>query len=266
MPLISAHRAADISSAGLTTASFNGTAITYDDIGNPLRYYNGSSYTFGWEGRRLVSALTSGKSMSFTYNEEGLRVTKTVNGETTHFIYDGSLLIAEYNNSAIIVYIYDAAGSPIGFKVKSLNTSFDVWNVFWYDKNLQGDVVAVYNSAGTKLVSYTYNAWGIPTTSILDIHNMQEGVLANSSNILYRGYYYDSDLGMYYLQSRYYDANIGRFISSDGAIGQIGNVQGANMFAYCFNNPMNMSDPTGNWPKLSTMLTLQECRVLRIFI
>ena len=135
---ITNNYAYSISGLGDLLTSFNGTAITYDEIGNPLRYYNGSSYTFGWEGRRLVSALTSGKSMSFTYNEEGLRVTKTVNGETTHFIYDGSLLIAEYNDSAIIVYIYDAAGSPIGFKVKSLNTSSDVWNVFWYEKNLQG--------------------------------------------------------------------------------------------------------------------------------
>ena len=69
----------------------------------------------------------------------------------------------------------------------------------------------------------------------------------------YRGYYYDSITGFYYVSSRYYDPEIGRFLHADSAIGQIGNVQGTNMFAYCFNNPVNMSDPTGNWPKFSTL-------------
>ena len=69
----------------------------------------------------------------------------------------------------------------------------------------------------------------------------------------YRGYYYDTITGFYYVSSRYYDPEIGRFLNADSAIGQIGNVQGTNMFAYCFNNPVNMSDPTGNWPKFSTL-------------
>ena len=80
--------------------------------------------------------------------------------------------------------------------------------------------------------------------------------MAQTNSLRYRSYYYDSETGYYYVSSRYYDPEIGRFINADVAIGQIGNLQGTNMFAYCFNNPVNMSDPTGNWPKLSTIFTV----------
>ncbi len=80
--------------------------------------------------------------------------------------------------------------------------------------------------------------------------------MAQTNPLRYRSYYYDSETGFYYVSSRYYYPEIGRFINADAAIGQIGNVQGTNMFAYCFNNPVNMSDPTGNWPKLSTIFTV----------
>ena len=134
--------------------AFNGTAITYDEIGNPLSYYNGSSYTFTWRGRELIGAVKGSKNMSFVYNDEGLRVSKTVNGVTTHYIYDGSLLLAEYTDTQTTVYIYDATGSPIGFKYRASSYENDTWYVYWYDKNLQGDIVAIYNTNGTKLVYY----------------------------------------------------------------------------------------------------------------
>ena len=71
----------------------------------------------------------------------------------------------------------------------------------------------------------------------------------------YRGYYYDSDFGFYYLNSRYYDANTGRFINADGEMSDVGeSVLGYNLFAYCFNNPVNMTDPDGNWPSWSTVI------------
>lgn len=80
--------------------------------------------------------------------------------------------------------------------------------------------------------------------------------MAQTNPLRYRSYYYDGETGFYYVSSRYYVPEIGRFINADAAIGQIGNVQGTNMFAYCFNNPVNMSDPTGNWPKLSAIFTV----------
>lgn len=96
------------------------------------------------------------------------------------------------------------------------------------------------------------DAWG----NVLSISGIYANTLGQDNPIRYRGYYYDFETGFYYVSSRYYDPEIGRFINADAAIGQIGNVQGANMFAYCFNNPVNMSDPTGNWPKLSTIFAV----------
>ena len=108
--------------------SFNGTTITYDEIGNPLSYYNGSSYTFTWDGRRLATVVKGSNSMSFTYNDDGLRATKTVNGVVTTYYYQGSLLIAEETNSQILVYIYDANGAPVGFKYRGVDYANGTWD------------------------------------------------------------------------------------------------------------------------------------------
>ena len=70
----------------------------------------------------------------------------------------------------------------------------------------------------------------------------------------YRGYYYDESSGLYYLNSRYYDANAGRFINADGELSG-GGLQGYNLFAYCLNNPVNMSDPSGHWPEWGTFIS-----------
>jgi RHS repeat-associated protein len=111
-----------------------------------------------------------------------------------------------------------------------------------FEKNLQGDIVAVYNSFGLKLVTYTYDAWGNATTTY---HNGGASTLAANNPIRYRGYYYDTTLQMYYLQSRYYDAKICRFINADSALYH--SMLGYNMFAYCGNNPVNRFDSTGKY-------------------
>ena len=110
-----------------------------------------------------------------------------------------------------------------------------------------GDVVAVYNSSGTKLVSYKYDAWGNFTTTT----HAADSVGGSAKNpFRYRGYYYDSDLGFYVTGTRYYDPAIGRFISPDSVMsGASGSLQGYNLYAYCFNNPVMLTDANGNWPK-----------------
>lgn len=227
--------------------SCNGITITYDEIGNPLSYYNGSSYTFTWDGRRLATAVKGSNSMSFTYNNDGFRVTKTVNGVVTTYYYQGSLLIAEETNSQILVYIYDTNGSPVGFKYRGADYASGTWDTYAYEKNIQGDIVAVYDvSTGTKLISYRYNAWGLcgPT-----YYNNGSTTTATKNPFKYRGYYYDSDLDMYYLQSRYYDPNNCRFISPDDTsyLGANGDLVSYNLYAYCSNNPVNYTDPTGKF-------------------
>ena len=223
--------------------SYGNVIFTYDEIGNPLTYYNGTSYTFGWEGRQLKSATRGSTSFSFTYNDEGIRTSKVVGGVEHTYILDGSQIAAEIWGSNILVYLYDSNGAPIGMQYRFAGTSY-TWETYWFAKNSQGDIVAIYSNDGTKILSYTYDAWGN--------HEVEYHVSSNNvvhyNPFRYRGYYFDEDLGMYYLQSRYYDPAIGRFISPDSVdyLGADGDLTTYNLYDYCGNNPVMYDDPSGH--------------------
>ncbi len=227
--------------------SFRGVNITYDANGNPLSYYNGTAYTFSWSGRQLTQAVTGGKTYTFTYNDDGIRTSKTVNGVTTNYYLNGSQIVAEETNGNITVYIYDASGAPIGFHYRASTYASGVWDAYWYEKNLHGDVVAVYNAAGTKLVTYNYDAWG---DFRLMYYNGASSTPVAKNPFRYRGYYYDLDLKLYYLNSRYYDQLTSRFISADDA-GIITATPTAltdkNLYSYCDNNPVMRVDHDGEF-------------------
>ena len=102
------------------------------------------------------------------------------------------------------------------------------------------DVLAITDITGTIVGNYEYDAWGKVLTA--------DTSLAQQNPLRYRGYYYDNETGYYYLQSRYYDPSICRFINSDVAEFSLilkNIVSGTNLFAYCNNDPVNNSDPTG---------------------
>ena len=181
--------------------------------------------------------------MSFTYDDNGIRTSKTINGVTHTYQLNGSQIVSESWGDKLLVYLYDASGAPIGMMYRTTNYAVGDFDVFWYEKNLQGDIVAVYNETGTKVAAYTYiDAWGNHSVSYTNGGN-STGAIYNPFR--YRGYYYDADLGMYYLQSRYYDSKICRFINADGYASTGQGLTGNNMFAYCGNNPVNRVDPTG---------------------
>ena len=134
---------------------------------------------------------------------------------------------------------------PIGMHYRTSSYSSGKWDVYWFERNLHGDVVAIYNNSNTKLASYLYDAWGNHTVTY---HNGGGSLTAIVNNpIRYRGYYYDIDLGLYYLQTRYYDSNIGRFINADDVtnLGVDQNLISYNLYAYCSNNPVMFTDPSG---------------------
>ena len=182
--------------------------------------------------------------MSFTYDDSGIRTSKTVNGVTHTYQLNGSQIVSEQWEDKLLVYLYDATGAPIGMMYRTTNYAVGDFDVFWYEKNLQGDIVAVYNSDGVACVTYKYDAWGNCTES--DILTSGTNVYATSNPFRYRGYYYDTDLGMYYLQSRYYDPNTCRFINADGYVSTGQGLTGYNMYAYCGNNPVIYVDGSGN--------------------
>lgn len=230
--------------------SYDGNSITYDAIGNPLSYFNGSRWTFTWKnGRRLATASTYGYTLSFEYNDEGIRTSKTVNGVEHAYQLNGSQIVAEVWGGKQLLYFYDADGSPIGMQYRDLMDDAGVYESYWFEKNLQGDIVKVYSANGTLLVSYSYDAWG---SASVQYHNGGGSTNAVYNPFRYRGYYYDAETGLYYLQSRYYNPEIGRFINADSLVSTGQGILGYSMFAYCGNNPVNMSDPSGNWPRWIT--------------
>ena len=233
--------------------SYNGHNIEYDEIGNPISYYNGSSYSFEWEGRRLKTATKGNQNFTFTYNVDGIRTSKTVNGVEHTYILDGAQIAAEIWGSRVMVYVYDVYGAPIGMQYYVVTDSglYEGYS-YWFEKNLQGDVIAVYDEDGTKLIEYTYDTWGNHSAAY---YNGGADSAAVYNPFRYRGYYYDEDLGLYYLQSRYYDSNTGRFISPDSLdyLGADGDLTSYNLYDYCGNNPVMYSDPSGHIA-LSTLL------------
>ena len=141
------------------------------------------------------------------------------------------------------MYVYDAENSPIGMQYHGASYASDAWDVYWYEKNLQGDIVAVYDNTGTRLVTYKYDAWGQHTTH----YEASGGNTSVTKNpFRYRGYYYDTDLGLYYNISRYYDAYTGRWINADSLVSTGQGILGYNMYAYCLNNPIMSLDYDGN--------------------
>ena len=114
--------------------------------------------------------------------------------------------------------------------------------MFYYVKNLQGDIVKILDEDGQEKADYVYNAWG-------NILSQSEDELSSINPLRYRGYVYDEDTAMYYLQTRYYDPTTGRFINADNTafISSSGTAIGDNIYTYCENDPVNNVDYTGQW-------------------
>ena len=231
--------------------AYDGVTITYDAIGNPLTYYTGSaSYTMTWtQGRRLATMSGNGQSLSFTYNADGIRTSKTVNGITHYYHLAGTQILSEEWTDAnevqhLIIYHYDANGQPVGMSYRNSTQGENEYDSFLFVKNLQGDIIKVLDNEGKLLVSYTYDAWGNPTSTTYSNNGASTAVIYNPFR--YRGYYYDSELGFYYLNSRYYNPSTGRFINADEYINANKDIIGYNMFAYCSNNPIMYVDLSGN--------------------
>ena len=148
--------------------------------------------------------MTSGSTTwSFTYNADGLR-TKRTNGSSTYsYIYNGDKLSQMTVGSNTLNFAYDASGTPL--TVTYNNTAY------YYVTNIQGDVIAILNSSGSPVVTYTYDAWG----KILSTSGSMASTLGSHNPLRYRSYVYDQETGLYYLQSRYYNPIMGRFINSD---------------------------------------------------
>jgi len=240
--------------------SYGGVTITYDAIGNPLSYYNGSLYAFEWEnGRQLAKATLANTEITFTYNSEGIRTSKTINDEIVHkYHLSDTNIISEEWETNLLVYLYESDGSPLGMQYRTSTMDEGEFYTFWFEKNLQGDIVAVYNAYGIKIISYTYDAWGNCATTYHSISGNNYYAIYNPFR--YRGYYYDTELGFYYLNSRYYDPSVGRFITADKFStikASSTELTNKNLYAYCDNNPVSRNDDGGTfWDTVFDVISL----------
>ncbi len=139
-------------------------------------------------------------------------------------------------------YYYDESGNLFGFRYNGAE--------YYYERNGQSDIEGILDSTGTRVISYEYDSWGkllaVKDGAGTDVSNNPNHI-GNVNPFRYRGYFYDTESGLYYLQSRYYDPVVGRFINADGYVTTGQGLLGNNMFAYCLNNPLNMADTEGNF-------------------
>mgnify|MGYP000233488425 FL=1 len=121
-------------------------------------------------------------------------------------------------------------------------------DTYLYEKNIQGDVVAVYEYDGDLVVRYAYNAWGAVSETEYGSEYDESSFAVECNPFRYRGYYYDTETDLYYLNSRYYDPAVGRFLNADGVdfLGTDEGLLSYNLFAYCLNDPVNRTDDSGN--------------------
>ena len=222
----------------------NGSNISYDANGNPLTYRDGMSMT--WKNGRQLTTLTNGDtSISYGYDSDSVRTTKTVNGVKYTYAYLNGQLMYETRGDAKFYYSYDANG--ILYNVRYTLTDGGTEYSYYYTHNSRGDIVGIYNGAGELKAHYEYDAWG----NVISITDNNGNAITNPNHIgnlnpfRYRGYYQDTETGLYYLMSRYYDPITHRFINADGYFQSGTSILDANTFAYCGNNPVLNVDPLG---------------------
>ncbi len=223
---------------------FNDEVITYDAIGNPLTIGN---KIFKWQnGRQLTNIIANNKSAIYFYNKEGIRTVKEFDDESyINYYTEGTKIIFEERSriesseriTDMLYYIYDDSANILGFKYNN--------KTYYYQKNYQNDIIGIYDSNYNLIVKYTYDAWG----KVLSITDNNDTIITDENHIgiinpfRYRSYYYDEESKLYYLNSRYYNPEWGRFINADEYLKST--ILGSNLYIYTENNSTNNIDYTG---------------------
>jgi len=205
--------------------SVGGVSYDYDDNGS-LTSDGTLTYVYDYENR-LISANKADMSAVYKYDPFGRRIEKEVNTTVTKFLYDGDQVICEYNDSGALTAKY-TYGPGIDEPIKLEKGG----QTYYYHYDGLGSVTNLTDSSGATVESYTYDAFGQP-----------DSVSTIGNRFMFTGREYDAETELYYYRARYYDPKIGRFLQRD----QVGYSDSTNLYQYCFNNPTNFVDPSGNY-------------------
>jgi len=207
--------------------SYDGAGISYNTLGSPTVYRGKSA---SWQHGKL---LTGYNGVTFGYDGLGRRIKKN----SVEYTYDNDGRLIKQSDG--LEYVYDADG-VIG--VKYNNTQY------FYRRDAQGNIVAILSASGAVVAKYIYDAWGNHAVVDANGNDIDSAThIGNKNPFRYNGYYYDVETGFYYLQTRYYDPEVGRFISQDSIdYADPETINGLNLYAYCGNNPVTFVDATGH--------------------
>lgn len=180
---------------------------------------------------QLIRTTVGDKTLTYTYDGNGLRASKTVNGVITNHVWDGDQIVLETDGSGILKAKYIR-----GVNLLASEDEMAVRKYFNY--NGHGDVVQLAGTDGNVAKSYDYDAFGVEKNP--DVHD---------TNVFrYSGEYFDKETGTIYLRARYYDPATSRMLTEDSYPGDTKDPLSLNLYVYCGNDPINMFDPSGHIP------------------
>jgi RHS repeat-associated protein len=251
--------------------------ISYDLLGNTdiinINNADISEISYEWSRGNVLDSIdishinslsANDKSISYTYNDSNIRTKKVIeqgslDDTSVEYFWGNGLLIGEsitcdgtsfysqglydFRGDYNTIVLYDQSNNAYGFVVNKENNGLTESEVFYYLKDATNTIYAVINENGERVVTYEYDDFANPTISCTSDDDF---ITAFLNPLIYRDYIYDYESEMYYLQSRYYNPQIGRFISADAMMDtSMETVMSTNMYAYCENNPINHQDRTG---------------------
>ena len=212
-------------------------------MGRPLIYRNKE---LTWNNQNQLLRINN--DINYQYDVNGIRACKLVKGLETRYITQNNQIICEQNNNGIIIYQY-ILNKLVGFEYTSTSGTKE----YLYIRNIQGDITSIIDTKGNIICTYAYDGYG--NHIVLDENGKEDTSLTSIGHLnpfRYRGYYFDEESGLYYLNNRYYDPETGRFISPDilTILDETkGQINGLNLYMYCNDNPIMYTDDSGCLPE-----------------
>ena len=230
--------------------SYDGKLIHYDKMGRP-RVYKNNKLQWNNKGQLLLYENENLDKFEYKYDSNGIRNKKIINGKETTYITNGTQILQMKNDNGKFIFHY-ILNKLVGFEYTNTSGTKE----YLYIRNIQGDITSIIDTEGNIICTYAYDGYG--NHIVLDENGKEDTSLTSIGHLnpfRYRGYYFDEESGLYYLNSRYYDPETGRFISPDilTILDETkGQINGLNLYMYCRDNPIMYTDDSGclpNWAK-----------------